>query len=122
MFKRNKKKTGCETPELRKYTPPPMPPIKPAKEKENKVMTNLEIIKYLATNNPTRLAVLLDDIYCCAWNCGAYAQRFIDEDKISSLEMEFSESEWLAQEANTDFFFDDELEEWSKFIEKENTK
>ena len=24
MFKRNKKKTGCETPELRKYTPPPV--------------------------------------------------------------------------------------------------
>lgn len=85
-------------------------------------MTNLEIIKYLVTNNPTRLAVLLDDIYCFAWNCGAYAQHFIDEDKISPLEMEFSESEWLAQEANTDFFLDDELEEWSKFIEKENDK
>ena len=26
MFKRKKKKTGCETPELRKYTPPPPPP------------------------------------------------------------------------------------------------
>ena len=36
-------------------------------------MTNLEIIKYLATNNHTRLAELLDDIYCSAWNCGSYA-------------------------------------------------
>lgn len=26
MFKRKKKKTGCETPELRKPTPPPPPP------------------------------------------------------------------------------------------------
>jgi hypothetical protein len=26
MFKRKKKKTGCETPELRQYTPPPPPP------------------------------------------------------------------------------------------------
>lgn len=39
-----KKKAGCETPEFRKptappipprYTPPPMPPVKPAKPKEN---------------------------------------------------------------------------------------
>lgn len=79
-------------------------------------MTNLEIIKYLANNNPTRLAEFLDDVYCLAWNCGAYAQRNIDEDKYSSLEMEFSEEKWLEQEANTDFFFDNELEEWSKVI------
>ena len=79
-------------------------------------MTNLEIIKYLATNNPTRLAELLDDIYCSAWNCGAYAQRHIDEGKVSPYEMEFSESKWLDQEANTNFFFDNELEEWSKAI------
>ncbi len=38
MFKRKKKKTGCETPEFRKYTPPPMPPIKPAQQKENVTM------------------------------------------------------------------------------------
>jgi hypothetical protein len=31
MFNRKKKKTGCETPELRKYTPPPMSPVKPPK-------------------------------------------------------------------------------------------
>lgn len=33
-------------------------------------MTNLEIIKYLATNNPTRLAGLLDDLYCDAYSDG----------------------------------------------------
>ena len=79
-------------------------------------MTNLEIIKYLATNNPTRLAELLDDIYCNAWNCGNYAQVHIAEEKFSPYEMEFSESKWLEQEANTNFFFDHELEEWSKAI------
>lgn len=67
MFKRKKKKTGVQTPEFRKptpppppptsgsnarkpnpnyippastlqYTPPPMPPIKPVKQKENRIM------------------------------------------------------------------------------------
>ena len=38
MFKRKKKKTGVQTPELRKPTPPPMPPVKPAKSKENQTM------------------------------------------------------------------------------------
>ena len=84
-------------------------------------MTNLEIIKYLANNNPTRLAEFLDDVYCRAWNCGAYAQRNMDEDKYSSLEMEFSEEKWLDQEVNTDFFFDSELEEWSKAIKSTPT-
>lgn len=83
-------------------------------------MTNLDIIKYLANNNPSRLAELLDDIYCSAWNCGAYAQRHIDEEKFSPLEMEFVESKWLDHVANTHFFFDCELEEWSKLITKEN--
>lgn len=79
-------------------------------------MTNLDIIKYLATNNPARLAELLDDLYCNAWNCGNYAQVHIAEEKFSPYEMEFSESKWLEQEANTDFFFENELEEWSKDI------
>ena len=38
-----KKKTGCETPELRKPTPPPMPPVKPPKEKENTTMYGLKL-------------------------------------------------------------------------------
>lgn len=76
-------------------------------------MTNLEIIKYLVTNNPTRFAELLDDIYCNAWNCGSYSGitgKIIEECEIDDF------NEWIHQEANTDFFFDHELEEWSKAI------
>lgn len=77
-------------------------------------MTNLEVIKYLATNNPTRLAELLDDIYCSAWNCGSYATarggNVFSEHEIDDF------GEWINQEANTNFFFENELEEWSKAI------
>lgn len=83
-------------------------------------MTNLEIIKYLAINNSTRLAELLDDIYCNAWNCGSYASSSGEGKILEECEMEFSESKWLDQEANTNLFYDDELAEWSKLIEKEN--
>lgn len=41
MFKRKKKKTGCETPEFRSKVP--MPPIKPAREKEDKTMHGLKL-------------------------------------------------------------------------------
>ena len=41
MFKRKKKKTGCETPEFRSKVPPP--PIKSAREKENKTMYGLKL-------------------------------------------------------------------------------
>lgn len=83
-------------------------------------MTNLDIIKYLTTNNPARLAEFLDDIWCIAWNRGASVQHLLhrgDEsgaDKIIDSDLEFSESKWLEQEANTDFFLDRELEGWSK--------
>lgn len=40
MFKRKNKKTGCETPE---YRCPTMPPIKPVKEKENKTMYGVKL-------------------------------------------------------------------------------
>jgi len=76
-------------------------------------MTNLEIIKYLATNNPSRLAELLDDIYCNAWNCGSCVGstgKIMEECEIDDF------GEWINQEANTNFFFDHELEEWSKAI------
>lgn len=79
-------------------------------------MTNLEIIKYLANNNPARLAELLDDIYCNAWNCGSYAGSNGEGKILEECEMEFSESKWLDQEANTSFFFDHELEEWHRAI------
>lgn len=80
-------------------------------------MTNLDIIKYLATNNPTRLAELFDDIYCNAWNCGSCAGstgKIMEECEIDDFD------EWINQEANTNFFFENELEAWSKLIEKEN--
>lgn len=76
-------------------------------------MTNLEIIKYLAINNPTRLAELLDDLYCNAWNCGSCVGstgKIMEECEIDDF------GEWINQEANTNFFFDNELEEWSKAI------
>ena len=78
-------------------------------------MTNLDIIKYLAANSPTRLAELLDDIYCSAWNCGSYAGstgKIMEECEIDDF------GEWINQEANTNFFFDYELEELSKDISK----
>lgn len=49
MFKRKKKKTGVQTPEYRRPTAPPqanippMPPVKPPKEKENKTMYGLKL-------------------------------------------------------------------------------
>lgn len=74
-------------------------------------MTNLEIIKYLTINNPARLAELLDDIYCSAWNCGSCAGstgKIMEECEIDDF------GEWINQEANTNFFFENELKEWSK--------
>ena len=79
-------------------------------------MTNLEIIKYLATNNPTRLAELLDDIYCVAWNNGSYAGssgegKILEECEIDDF------NEWINQDASkSGFYFDEELEKWSKAI------
>ena len=80
-------------------------------------MTNLDIIKHLANNNPSRFAEFLDDIYCCAWNCGNYATinhgKKFSENEIDDFHI------WLYEEVNTNFFFDHELEEWSKLIAKE---
>ena len=78
-------------------------------------MTNLEIIKYLATNNPTRLAELLLDIYCCAWNDGAN-DKFGNESTIPSFE------KWLYEDgAKSGMHYDYELEEWSKAIDSTPT-
>lgn len=79
-------------------------------------MTNLEIIKYLATNNPTRLAELLDDIYCTAWNCGSYAGsngegKLLEECEIDDF------NEWINKDASkSGYYYDYELEAWSKAI------
>lgn len=80
-------------------------------------MTNLEIIKYLALTNPTRLAELLDDIYCTAWNCGSCAGstgKIMEECEIDDF------NEWINQDASkSGFYYDEELEEWSKLMEKD---
>lgn len=77
-------------------------------------MTNLEIIKYLASNNPTRLAELLDDIYCMAWNCGSYAGgtgKILEECEIDDFD------KFLSQDAaQSGLYYDEELTEWSKKI------
>lgn len=73
-------------------------------------MTNLEIIKYLATNNPTRLVELLEGIYCMAWNDGAW-DRIGDESSIPSFE------KWIYEDAvQSGMYHDYELEVWSKVI------
>ena len=78
-------------------------------------MTNLEIIKYLATNNPARLAELLDDIYCNAWNCGSCAAstgKIMEECEIDDF------NEWFSDDASKrGYYYEHELEEWSKIIE-----
>lgn len=77
-------------------------------------MTNLEIIKYLATNNPTRLAELLDDIYCNAWNCGSCAAstgKVMEDCEIDDFD------EWLHEDADKrGYYYDYELEQWSNVI------
>lgn len=83
-------------------------------------MTNLDIIKYLATNNPARLAQFLDDVWCYAWNSGASVQCLMLKGDMAKVEkrldseLEFSESGWLNQAAKEYFFYGHELEEWSK--------
>ena len=77
-------------------------------------MTNLEIIRYLAFNNPERLAELIDDIYCTAWNCGSCAAstgKFMEVSEIDDF------NEWLNEDAEKrGYYYDHELEEWSKAI------
>lgn len=73
-------------------------------------MTNLEVIKYLATNNPARLAELLEDVYCTAWNDGAN-DKFGDESAIPNFD------KWIYEDAaKSGFHYSYELEQWSKAI------
>lgn len=77
-------------------------------------MTNLEIIKYLAYENPSRLAELLDDIYCIAWNCGSYASsngegKLLEDCEINDF------NEWLYEDASKcGMYYDHELERWHR--------
>lgn len=74
-------------------------------------MTNFDIVKYLANNNPARLAELLDDLYCFAWNNGAYASA---HDRLSDEEIDDFD-EWFDQDiSEAGFYTDKEIEEWSK--------
>lgn len=70
-------------------------------------MTNLDIIKYLATNNPTRLADFLNGICYDAWDFGRlhWTRPITDWD------------EWLEADPKTTWDFNlEEIEEWSKVI------
>ena len=77
-------------------------------------MTNLDIIKYLATNNPARLAELLDDIYCNAWNCGSCAAstgKIMEECEVDDF------NEWLNEDASKrGYYYDHELDKWHEAI------
>ena len=71
-------------------------------------MTNLDIIKYLAHYNPTRLASFLNKICYDAWNLG----RLHRERPITDWE------EWLQSDPKTTWYFSpNELEAWSEDIE-----
>lgn len=80
-------------------------------------MTNLEIIKYLAINNPSRLAEFLDDI---CWTARLH-------DKFSAMEnhptKEFDDFEkWLNNDAKkSSVWYKDELKEWSKITDSTST-
>ena len=80
-------------------------------------MTNLDIIKYLAYENPSRLAELLDDIYCIAWNNGSYAGsngegKLLEECEIDDF------NDWLHEDpAKCGMYYDEELAEWAKPID-----
>ena len=80
-------------------------------------MTNLDIIKYLAYENPTRLAYLLDDICGYVWNDGANERLGID-DSFPSFH------KWLYEDASTSHYLyrDNEPEEWSKAINNPSIK
>ena len=75
-------------------------------------MTNLEIIKYLALNNHTRLAELLNDI---CWFARSH-DKFSAMGERSINEIDDCEA-WLNEDASKrNYYYDDELEEWSKAL------
>jgi hypothetical protein len=70
-------------------------------------MTNLEIIKYLATNNPTRLAELLKDIYFSGFTSGIWEKLEDVPDFKDRI---------CADPTGCALYDNEELEEWSKVI------
>lgn len=75
-------------------------------------MTNLEIIKYLTLNNPSRLAEFLNDIY---WAGRLYHHAYA---MGQSPTKEFDDFEkWLNDDAKkSSVWYKDEFKEWSKAI------
>ena len=79
-------------------------------------MTNLDIIKYLAINNPTRLAELLADIYCVAWNIGSYASRDKECKLFEKCDIDDFDK-WLHEDASKcRLYYENELKEWKEQI------
>lgn len=79
-------------------------------------MTNLEIIKHIANTDPARLAEFLTDIYCNAWNCGSFAAS-TGKDLANCEIADFNQ--WIYQDAaESGYYYDTELEKWSKEIKK----
>lgn len=75
-------------------------------------MTNLEIIKYLASNNPTRLADFLNEICYDAWDFG----RLHRTRPITDWD------EWLQADPRSTWDFNpEEIEQWSKAIDSPST-
>lgn len=75
-------------------------------------MTNLYIIKYLANNNPARLTELLKGIYFSGFNSGVW-ERLEDAP-------DFKDWIFCANPTKCALYDNEELEEWSKAIKKEN--
>ena len=75
-------------------------------------MTNLDVIKYLAYENPKRLGQLLEDIHCYAWMDGSN-DKFGDESTLPLM------TEWIYEDASTRYnlYKDEELAEWVKSID-----
>ena len=70
-------------------------------------MTNLDIIKYLATNNPERLADFLNEICYDAWDSG----RLHQTRPITDWD------EWLQTDPLVTWEFNhEEIKEWSEAI------
>ena len=70
-------------------------------------MTNLDIIKYLASNNPARLAELLKTIYFSGFTSGLWEK----------LEDAPDFTDWICADPTKCLLYDDyELKEWSKAI------
>lgn len=65
MFKRKKKKTGCETPEFRRPTPPPPPPTSGSNAVKPNISYGYQPIYTLTQNPPDTFSSLLKSAPVC---------------------------------------------------------